>query len=92
MKFADRPVNERVAIDAWIRVVIAAREKACMKVAEDFKITREKAISELPGDIEKMLRHYAMYQLEGHSVSYTEYFQVSNPEEYAAIILDERKQ
>lgn len=90
MKFADRTPAERTAISAWIRVTIEAREKACMPVADDFKQAREKSISELPGDIEKMLRYYAVYQQGRHSVSYVDYFQVSNPEEYAAILLEER--
>jgi len=90
MKFADRSPLERTAIDAWIRVSLMAREDACMKVSDSFKQMREKSISELPGDIAKMLRFYAVYQGSGQSVSYTQYFQVSNPEEYAAIVLDEK--
>ena len=93
MKFSDRSPAERTAIDAWIRVALMAREDACMKVADDFKAAREKTISESPGngDIAKMLRFYAAFQHGGHRVSYTDYFQVSNPEEYAAILLDEKK-
>lgn len=91
MKFADRSPLERTAIDAWIRVSLMARENECMKVPDSFKQAREKSISELGGDIAKMLRYYAVYQGSNQSVSYTEYFQVSHPKEYAAIVLDEKK-
>ena len=72
-------------------VAVMVREDACMKVSDDFRQVREKSISESPGDIEKMLRHYAAYRHGGHSVSYTDYFQVSNPGEYAAILAYERQ-
>jgi hypothetical protein len=91
MKFADRSPSERTAIDAWIRVSLMVREDGCMKVSDSFKQEREKNISELPGDIAKMLRFYAAYQGSGQSVSYTQYFQVSEPAEYAAMVLDEKK-
>ena len=89
MKFADRTGAERTAIDAWIRVTIDARENACLRVTEDFKQARRDSISDSPADIEKVLRFYATYQKGHHSVSYNDYFQVSNPEEYAAILLEE---
>jgi len=90
MKFAERTGAERTAIDAWIRVTIDARENACMRVAEDFKQARRDSISDSPVDVEKMLQFYSVYQKGRHSVSYNDYFQVSNPEEYAAILLSEK--
>jgi len=92
MKFADRTPVERTAIDAWIRVSLMVRENECLKVSDSFKQEREKSISELPGDIAKMLRYYASYQGSNQSVSYTQYFQVSHPKEYAAIVKYEKQQ
>jgi hypothetical protein len=91
MKFSERSPFERTAIDGWIRVSMMARENACMKVSDSFRQEQEKIISELPGDIATMLRCYSSYRHGGHSVSYTAYFQVSHPEEYAGIVRHEKK-
>jgi hypothetical protein len=71
-------------------VSLHAREDACMKVPDNYKTLRKQSISDSPAEVEKMLRYYAAYQHAGHSVSYMEYFQVTNPEEYAAILLNEK--
>jgi hypothetical protein len=89
MKFADRPREERAAIDAWIRIMQMARENGCMRISDDFKAERQKNISESSGDIAKMVSFYNAYQQGKHTVSYTEYFQVTNPAEYAAILNSE---
>lgn len=89
MKFSDRSATERVAIDAWIRVTVMARENLCLDVAEDFRNTRRQDAS--PDDIETMLRCYATYRQGRHPVSYTDYFQVSHPVEFAAIMAYEKK-
>jgi hypothetical protein len=91
MKFADRSALERTAINAWIRASLRVREDKFMKVPDDFIRDRQKLISETPGDIAKMLRLYGVYQTSKQMLSYTDYFQVSNPEEYAAMVLEERK-
>ena len=91
MKFSDRSALERTAIDAWIRVSLMVREDECLKVADNFKQVREAKISEseIPGAIAKMLRFYEVYQTSRPMVSYTQFFRVSNPEEYAAMVIDE---
>ena len=91
MKFSKRPAAERTAISAWIRVITQVRENACMKMTDSFIKDRQESISASPQDIAKMLAHYAAYQKGRHSVSYADYFQVSNPEEYAAMVLKETK-
>lgn len=92
MKFADRSPAERTAILAWIRVTTMARENECLRVPDDYRQAQQKEISETPGDIGKMLRHYSAYRESRQTVSYTQYFQVSNPEEYAAILSNEKRQ
>jgi len=90
MKFSDRPAAERVAIDAWIRVITMAREDACMKMTDDFQRVREESISASSAEVKKMLGFYAAYRAGRHQVSYADYFQVSNPVEYAAILAREK--
>jgi hypothetical protein len=90
MRFTDRSPVERTAILAWIRVTTMARENECLDVPDDYRQTQQKEISETPGDIGKMLRHYSAYRESRQTVSYTEYFQVSHPEEYAAILRREK--
>lgn len=90
MKFSDRPATERVAISAWVRVITRIREDACMQVSDDFKRERENSISEASPDVARMQQFYAAYRQGRHSVSYTDYFQVTNPEEYAAMLAGEK--
>ena len=90
MKFSDRSPFERTAIDGWIRVSTLARETEYLSVSDSFRQERQKVISEEPGDIATMLRCYSAYRDGRHSVSYTAYFQVSHPKEYAAIVRYEK--
>lgn len=92
MKFSDRSALERTAIAAWIRVSQMVRENECLKISDDFTRMRQKDISETPGDIGKMMGLYADYQSGKKAASYTEYFQVSHPQEYAAMVVFERAQ
>lgn len=91
MKLSDRSAQERAAIGAWVRVLLFIRESACLKIQDDFKKRREESISQTSPDIAKMVSFYAAYQKLRPSASYTEYFQVANPAEYAAILAFEKE-